>query len=296
MTTISRRAALGGLVGSMLLPASAAIGQAKTVSAREVFAEIKRASGQYWNPNPTDDRIIFGDREVPVTGIATCFFSSMAVLRQAKAAGLNYIIPHEASFYERYDDLAEFVLPDSDPVIRAKQRFVTDNHMVIQRMHGHAHSRPGDAITTGLLRQLGWDRYRAADRQGRPIVQLPPASAMAVGRQIKEKMGRRTLRMFGDPNRRVSTISVSAGMPGENVHISQLETPGVDAVYLGEVREPEVLGYAQDMAATRPIVVYLVGHTNEDPGMGIIADWLKTVFPSLPVRWIPTVDPYSNPV
>lgn len=296
MADLSRRTALAGMAGSMLLPGSAAIAQPKAFTARELFSEIKRASGQYWNPNPTDDRIIFGDRDVPVTGIATCFFSSMAVLRQARAERLNYIIPHEASFYERYDDLAEFVLPDSDPVIRAKQRFVTENRMVIQRMHGHAHSRPGDAITTGLLRQLGWERYRAPDRQGRPIVQLPPASAMEVGRQIKQRMGRRTLRMFGDPNRRVSTISVSAGMPGENVHISQLETAGVDAVYLGEVREPEVLGYAQDMAAKRPITVYLVGHTNEDPGMGIIADWLKTVFPTLPVRWIPTIDPYSNPV
>jgi putative NIF3 family GTP cyclohydrolase 1 type 2 len=168
--------------------------------------------------------------------------------------------------------------------------------MVIQRMHGHAHSRPGDAITTGLLQQLGWEQYRVADRQGRPIVQLPRATAMQIGRHIKKSMGRRTLRMFGDPERHVSTISVSAGMPGENVHIAQLETPGIDAVYLGEVREPEVLGYAQDMAATRPITVYLVGHTNEDPGMRVIGEWLKTVFPELPVRWLPTQDPYTNPV
>ena len=62
-----------------------------------------------------------------------------------------------------------------------------------------------------------------------------------------------------------------------------------------EVREPEVLGYAQDMAANRPVTVYLAGHTAEDPGMGLLADWLKTVFPALPVQWLEMADPYTNP-
>ncbi|MFM5949929.1 MAG: hypothetical protein ACKOPM_12010, partial [Novosphingobium sp.] len=63
----------------------------------------------------------------------------------------------------------------------------------------------------------------------------------------------------------------------------------------GEVREPEVLGYAQDMAASRGVTVYLAGHTGEDPGMGLLAEWLQTVFPALPVRWLESLDPYTNP-
>jgi len=259
-----------------------------------VFAAIKAASEQYWDPNPTDDRIIYGDRATPITGIATCFFSSLEVLRAAKAQGLNYIIPHEASFYERYDDFAESVLRDDDPVLSAKQRFVRENGMVIQRMHAHAHSMLGDAIGVGLLRQLGWTPYAVEDQRG--VVRVPQASALQIGRHIKRRCGRRTLRMFGDPNQRVSTISISSGMPGENVQIAQMETPGVDAVFLGEVREPEVLGYAQDRAATRPIIVYLVGHTSEDYGMDVVAEWLRRVFPGLPCRWLPTADPYTNPV
>jgi len=92
----------------------------------------------------------------------------------------------------------------------------------------------------------------------------------------------------------ISTVSLSAGMPGENAQIQQLES-GADAVFLGEVREPEVLGYAQDMAASRKINLFLAGHTNEDAGMGVVADWLGTVFPQLPVKWLPLVDPYTNP-
>jgi putative NIF3 family GTP cyclohydrolase 1 type 2 len=288
---IDRRMTLAGMAGTLL---ANPVRASKPLTARQVFAEIKRASGQKWDPNPTDDRIIFGDRNAPVTGIATCFTAGIDVLRRTQTAGLNYIIPHEASFYERYDDFAESAVRDGDPVLRAKQAFMIRHGMVIQRMHAHAHSRPGDAIMTGLLRQLQWEPYRAADKPGMPWIALPPAPAIEIGRQIKTRLGRRTLRMLGDPARTISTISVSAGMPGENAQIQQLES-GADAVLLGEVREPEVLGYAQDMAESHKVTVFLAGHTGEDPGMGLLADWLKTVFPALSVQWLGVADPYTNP-
>jgi putative NIF3 family GTP cyclohydrolase 1 type 2 len=285
---------VAGLATAVALPSSIALGQSTRPTAREVFSRIKLASGQPWDPNPTDDRIIYGNRDAPVTGIATCFFASLDVLRRAQAAGLNYVVPHEASFYERYDDFAESALLDSDPVLNAKRQFIDEHGMVIQRMHSHAHSRPGDAIMTGLLERLEWAPYRAADRPG-IVVKLPEASALEIGRHIKEACGRQTLRMFGDPAQRISTLSISAGMPGENAQIAQFGIEGVDAVVLGEVREPEVLGYAQDLATSRPVVAYLVGHTAEDFGMRNVADWLGSVFPGLPCQWLATRDPYSNP-
>lgn len=291
---IDRRTLIAGTLAAGLLPAGSLLAQTGQLTAREVFRQIKAATGQPWDPNPTDDRIIFGDRNVPVTGIATCFLATIEVLRKAKAAGLNYIVPHEASFYERYDDFAESAVADDDPVLTAKQRFLTENGMVIQRLHSHAHSRPGDAIMIGLIARLGWTGQRIEDLVGMPQVRLAPAPARDVALHVKAALGRRTLRVSGDLDRTISTVSISAGMPGENAHIRQLES-GADAVLMGEVREPEVLGYAQDMADSRGITVFLSGHTNEDAGMGVIADWLKTVFPALPVQWLPIVDPYTNP-
>lgn len=296
MVAITRRATVGAIVAAGLSPGWLALAQnTRPITAREVFARIKTASEQKWDPNPTDDRIIYGALDAPITGIATCFFASVEVLRAARAAGLNYIVPHECSFYERYDDFAESAVRDDDPTLSAKKKFVRDNRLVIQRMHSHAHFMAGDFIATGLLAQLDWARYRV---EGGPrlMVRVPAASALEIGRHIKQRCGRRTLRMFGDPAQTVSTISISAGMPGENVQITQMETPGVEAVLLGEVREPEVLGYAQDLAARRPMVVYLVGHTAEDYGMRLVAEWLQGVFPTLPCRWFPLTDPYSNPV
>lgn len=293
---IDRRTTIAALAGSLMAPAQLVRASAGLAlpTAREVFASIKQASQQRWDPNPTDDRIIYGRRDAPITGIATCFTAGIDVLRRAQAAGLNYIIPHEASFYERYDDFAESALPDNDPVLSAKLRMIDSADMVIQRMHTHAHTRPGDAIMTGLIDRLGWQQFRDPAKPGMPWVALPPTRSLDLGRHIKTSLGLRTLRMLGDPSRPISTVSISAGMPGENIQIQQLES-GADAVLLGEVREPEVLGYAQDLAERSAVTVFLVGHTGEDFGMGLVAEWLKSVFPQLPVRWVAGGDPYTNP-
>lgn len=268
----------------------------RRMTAQQVFEAIKSASGQYWNPNPTDDIIQFGDPDTPVTGIATCFFAPIVTLAAARDAGLNYIIPHECTFYERYDDIAESVIPDDDATLMAKLNFLRDNHMVVQRMHQHAHTMEGDFIGRGLLQKLGWTGYRIEDPSRAAICRIPQASAMDVGRHIKKACERRTMRMFGNPEKQVSLVSISGGMPGENFQIQQISHEGVDAVILGEVREPEVIGYAQDLSASRDIVVYLNGHTSEDFGMGLLADWIGNLFPDIPVKWLPTVDPYTNPV
>jgi putative NIF3 family GTP cyclohydrolase 1 type 2 len=292
---IDRRTFLGTMPAAAFAAPGALGATAAPLTARKVFGQIKAASGQPWDPNAVDDRIIVGDRNVAVTGIATCFTATLDVLRRARSAGLNYIIPHEASFYERYDDIASSAVRDDDVVIVAKRRFLTASRMVIQRMHIHAHLLQGDAIAVGLINQLGWQGERIADVARAPCVVLPSTSARMIGLHVKERLGLRTLRMFGKPDRAISKIGISVGMPGENFQITMLES-GVDAVLLGEVREPEVIGYAQDIAQSRDITVFLSGHGNEDAGMGIVADWLRPIFPTLPVRWLSTTDPYTNPV
>ena len=149
------------------------------------------------------------------------------------------------------------------------------------------HGPDSQMLPSGSIRSTGSPSVRCAST-------TVAAENAWVDEVVKAALGRRTLRVSGDLDRTISTVSISAGMPGENAHIRQLES-GADAVLMGEVREPEVLGYAQDMADSRGITVFLSGHTNEDAGMGVIADWLKTVFPALPVQWLPIVDPYTTP-
>jgi hypothetical protein len=34
---------------------------------------------------------------------------------------------------------------------------------------------------------------------------------------------------------------------------------------------------------------------SEEPGMNFCTDWLKTLVPEVPVRWLPAGDPYWRP-
>ncbi|MEL4395609.1 hypothetical protein AAEH73_21600, partial [Shewanella algae] len=65
---VTRRAVLAGAAAVVAAanPLAAALAAPGPLTAREVFRQIRLASGQPWDPNPTDDRIIFGDRNQAV--------------------------------------------------------------------------------------------------------------------------------------------------------------------------------------------------------------------------------------
>ena len=130
------------------------------------------------------------------------------------------------------------------------------------------------------------------------MVTLPePQTARDIGRHIKRSLGLKTLRVFGDLNRRISTLTLSMGQPGINSKIGSVNAP-VDAVILGEVRENEVVGFMQDVAQQgRPVVVFMVGHLGtEDAPTKNVATFLQGVFPGMKVQYIPSIDPFIDPV
>ena len=73
--------------------------------------------------------------------------------------------------------------------------------------------------------------------------------------------------------------------------------PRVDALIAGEIREWESSEYARDVVnAGLGKALILVGRSlSEDAGMKVCADWLRTIVPEAPVRWLPAGDPYWRP-
>lgn len=53
-------------------------------------------SGQPIDPASTRDQILFGDGEAECTGIVTCIYASVNVIKQAREEGANLIVCHEA--------------------------------------------------------------------------------------------------------------------------------------------------------------------------------------------------------
>ena len=73
--------------------------------------------------------------------------------------------------------------------------------------------------------------------------------------------------------------------------------PECDAVLAGETREWESVEYAHDTVASgQKKGLIMVGRVlSEDPGMNVCAEWLKSMVPEVPVRWLPAGDSYWRP-
>ena len=69
-------------------------------------------------PN-TVDVIKEGDPQTQVTGIITCMFATMDVLKQAVAKNCNLIIVHEPLYYNHLDDTKQL---QNDPVFLEKKK------------------------------------------------------------------------------------------------------------------------------------------------------------------------------
>src|SRR5262245_25571406 len=91
----------------------------------------------------TVDTFKAGDPSTEVKSIATTGMATFALLRRASAAGRNFVITHEPTFYNHLDETKNL---EDDAVYQAKRRFVRENNMVVFRFHDHAHALQPDPL------------------------------------------------------------------------------------------------------------------------------------------------------
>jgi hypothetical protein len=79
--------------------------------------------------------------------------------------------------------------------------------------------------------------------------------------------------------------------------VKALERDDVEVLLVGEIPEWETILYVRDAAQQgRKKALILLGHvTSEEAGMDNCATWLRTLFPGLPVRFLPAMEPYWTP-
>ena len=95
---------------------------------------------------------------------------------------------------------------------------------------------------------------------------------------------------------RVRRIGLLPGYTQIRAAIAML--PGVDVIVAGEVQEWESATYVQDVAFAGVEKGFIsIGRVvNEAPGMQVCADWLKTIVPEVPIRFVSAGDPYWRPL
>jgi putative NIF3 family GTP cyclohydrolase 1 type 2 len=235
------------------------------------------------------DTVKSGDPSQAVTGIVTTFTATCQVIERAIALGANLIITHEPTYYNHRDEVAWL---EDDPVYAFKRDMLGRHGIVVWRFHDYWHLHRPDGITTGVLKQLGWESYADPDQPGRCTIPVTPLSELVT--LIKGKLGIEVARVAGTPSMTCRHVALVVGaVPGE-MQVEILGQDQVDVLVCGETQEWTACEYVRDAASSglhKALIV--LGHANsEEPGMEWLVEWLRPRFPDLAITHIPAGDPF----
>jgi putative NIF3 family GTP cyclohydrolase 1 type 2 len=296
---ISRRQ-FSWLSGASFLTATGATAQQRHITAQEVLERIQKNLGVPWQTE-TLDGFKSGEPSTEVSGVGVTAMATMEVLSRAVREKTNLVVTFEPVFFGRMDGASApaagrgmvGITPD-DPVFLAKKEFIQKNGLVVFRFYDNWRSRRPDPFATGLAQIMGWTKYQAGGNALQYEIPSITIGALAEGLRTRLK-ARAGIRVVGDARTRVRRIAM---LPGVSPLASTMKAlPDSDLVLAGEVREWESVEYAQDaVAAGQNKGLIMLGRVvSEEPGMNVCADWLKSLIPEAPVRWLPAGDPYWRP-
>jgi putative NIF3 family GTP cyclohydrolase 1 type 2 len=290
--TISRRR-FCKLAGASCLTGPAVLRgqQAKSISAREVVARIRQNVGVPWR-TPTADEFKVGDPDAPITGITTTFMSTLDVLKKSAAAGNNFIVTHEPTFWSANDEVSTL---REDRLYRVKLKFIQENKLVIWRFHDHWHAHRPDGIFLGWNKAVGWDKYAVTGAN--PFshqYEIPAVSLQNLAEELPSKLNVKSMRIVGDPALMIRRV----GNGGHYITQAMQILPQVDLLLMFESREWEAAEYVRDAVAAsqQKALIQLPHEGGEEAGMDECARWLREFVPEVPVTFIPSGDPFWMPV
>lgn len=259
------------------------------MTANEVVERIKKNLGIPWNEQTYRDTFKAGSPDAEVKGITTTFMATLDLIQRAHAAGMNFVISHEPTFWNDADTVKDFT---DDPIYKLKVDYCVKNKMVVWRFHDHIHAHRPDLIWVGLARTLGWQESDSSPNQRR--FTFPPTTLEALAVEVQHRLNARALRVVGDPKTKVS--SAAAGMGYSMPRIS-----AVDVVLGGE--NPETGGALDDTEYILDAALLgvskgqiILGHAiSEEPGMEDCANWLRTFISEVPIQFIRAGEPFWSP-
>ena len=245
-----------------------------TLTAAQVIERIKGKVGIAWRAE-TVDKIVAGDAGVRVRGIATTMMATLDVVQRAAAAGKNMIITHEPTFYSHFDETQPLL---ADPTFRLKRDLIAAKDVVVFRFHDHWHLMTPDGIDTGMMRELGWEKYADAGKDSE--FAFPENSLDDFAATMATRLDARSMRVMGDPKTRVRRVAARWGYASLMPDLIKVASrPDVDLLIVGETREWELVEYMQDQitsGANKALIV--VNHiVSEQAGMKYCAQWLRDV-------------------
>lgn len=267
-----------------------------TVTVQHFIDAIKEKTG-ITLPETTVDRLIVGNPNAKITGVATTFMATVDVIRKAADEGINLIITHEPTFFTSTDN-AEWA--QNDEVYQEKVKLIEATAMNIWRFHDYMHFIQPDLIYAGMIKELGFEQYM--DQDNPKFFNLPAWNISQLADHLKDKLQMPTIRLVGSENTvcnrlgfLVGASSLGVGFGGEEVHMKLMQEANLDVLLCGEMLEWTTCAYTRDagMLNVNRAMLILGHNRSEEGGMKNLVDWLQPLSPSVKVSFIEAGEPFT---
>lgn len=255
------------------------------ITAGKVMERIKKNVGIPWKEVTVDTIKGGGSPDIIVTGITTTFMATLDVMQKSVKAGNNFILAHEPTFWTNLD-LGEGLT--GDPLYLYKLDYIKSNGLFVHRFHDHWHARRPDGINEGWNKAMGWDNYHYDENHR--VYQLPQEVTLdAYAKEVKNRLKSDSVRVIGDPQLKVKTVSKGSNKVPWN------GAPFADLTITYEPdRENNNVEWERDIIASGQKKGFIIVSHNrlEEAGMDNCANWLRAFISEVPVRFIPSGDPF----
>lgn len=267
---------------------------------------IDSFTGKPIDEETTRDKVLYGDTDQECTGIVTCIWPTVDIIKKARELGANCIISHEAIFWN-HGDHQDAV--GGTAVFKAKKELLDDWGGAVWRCHDFIHSRVpidtdgamADGIFYGLAAKLGWLDYRVGDDKGFCLeYEVPETDATELARELVAKLDLNGTRITGDPHARVRRVRIPMHVTGEaksDTHeINETDARGDDCLMTMEFIDFTTCEYIRDagmLGQNRCAIT--IGHFNlEEPGMEYMVGWLPDALETdaVPATFVRMEDTY----
>lgn len=237
----------------------------------------------------TVDTFKAGDPDTPVNGIAVTFMSTWEVLKRADAAGLNFLITHEPTFWSHQELPA--VYDNLDHALYDQMRaWIASRKMIVWRIHDHWHRRRPEPMSVAQDNRLGWG---SLGLQVGHTVSVLPTPLADLARQVQTRFNTRNVRVIGDPAMMVRTVV--RGGHGASENLAAVLTG--DVLLVNEGREFDTFEFVRDcndLGVPRGAIV--ISHEQgEEFGMQLAEPWVQSIVPERPVRYLGTGEAFWAP-
>lgn len=267
---------------------------------------IDSFTGKPIDEETTRDKVLYGDTAQECTGIVTCIWSTVDIIKRARELGANCIISHEAIFWNHGDH--QDTVGDT-AAFKAKKELLDDWGGAVWRCHDFIHSRVpidtdramADGIFYGLADKLGWLDYRVGDDRGFCLeYEIPEADATELARELVAKLDLNGTRITGDSHARVRRVRIPMHVTGEaksDTHeINETDARGDDCLMTMEFIDFTTCEYIRDagMLGQNKCAI-TIGHFNlEEPGMEYMVHWLPEALgtDAIPTTFVRMEDTY----